>query len=93
MEESEKPDGESWVQRLQPEAVDRRLVIKELRNDLVCALTRSLTHRYGGHVDVDDVTQMALLKILDSLESFRHQSRFSTCAASIAIRIGISQLR
>lgn len=93
VDESQKPDRENWVQRLQPGAVDRDLAISELRSYLVPAMTRSLTHRYGGHVDVEDIAQQALLKILDSLKTFRYQSRFTTWATSIAVRIGISQLR
>lgn len=86
-------DTENWVRRLQPDSMDRDQAISELRGYLVRGLSRSLTHRYGGHVDVDDVAQQALLKILDSLNTFRHQSRFTTWATSIAVRIGISQLR
>lgn len=42
---------------------------------------------------ISTIAQQALLKILDSLETFRCQSRFTTWATSIAVRIGISQLR
>ena len=93
MDDSRKTDGENWALRLRPGAVDRDVTIGELRCYLVRALTRSLTHRYGGHVDVEDVAQQAVLKILDSLDTFRQQSRFTTWATSIAVRIGISQLR
>ena len=93
VEESPNTDRKNWVQRLQPEAVDRDLAIAELRSYLIRAMTQSLTHRYGGHLDVEDIAQQALLKILDSLETFRCQSRFTTWATSIAVRIGISQLR
>ncbi|MBL8818368.1 MAG: sigma-70 family RNA polymerase sigma factor [Planctomyces sp.] len=89
----QQPDPENWVERLQPGAVDRDLAISELRDRLIRATTRSLTHRYGGHVDVEDIAQQAVLKILESLGTFRHQSRFITWATSIAVRIGISQLR
>jgi RNA polymerase sigma factor (sigma-70 family) len=89
----QKPDPENWVERLQPGAVDRDLAISELRGHLIRATTRSLTHRYGGHVDVEDIAQQAVLKILESLDTFRFQSRFITWATAIAVRIGISQLR
>ena len=93
MSEAKTPDPENWVLRLQPDAINRDQAISELRSYLVRGLTRSLTHRYGGHIDVDDVAQMALLKILDSLDMFRLQSRFTTWATAIAVRIGIRQLR
>lgn len=86
-------ESELWLQRLRFGAVDREAAIDEMRGYLVRAMRRSLTHRYGGHVDVEDVVQQAILKILDSLDTFRHQSRFTTWATSIAVRIGISQLR
>jgi RNA polymerase sigma-70 factor (ECF subfamily) len=42
---------------------------------------------------VEDVAQVALVKILDSLDSFGGRSKFETWAMSVAIRIGISELR
>lgn len=86
-------DQESWIRRLQANGLDRSQAIEELRAYLVRGLNRSLKHRYGGKIQVEDVAQVALIKILDSLDSFRCQSRFGTWAMSIAIRIGISELR
>jgi RNA polymerase sigma factor (sigma-70 family) len=85
--------GASLIERLRSEAAPRDLAISELRAYLVRGLTKSLTHRYGGRVDIDDVTQTALLKILESLDSFAGRSKFETWAMSIAIRVGISELR
>lgn len=93
MDESGTTESQDWVQRLRAGAVDREATIGTLRSYLVRALGRSLTHRYGGHVDVKDVAQQAILKILESFDAFRQQSRFTTWATSIAVRIGISQLR
>ncbi len=42
---------------------------------------------------MEDIAQQAVLKILQSLDTFRCQSRFMTWATAIAVRIGISQLR
>lgn len=86
-------DQQVWVQRLQADSVERDVAITELRRYLVRGLSRALTCRYGGQIDVEDVAQQALLKILDSLDSFRSQCRFTTWATAIAVRIGISQLR
>ena len=84
---------ETWVERLQQDSADRECAIAELRSYLIRGLSGALTHRYGGRIDIDDVAQLALLKILDSLHLFRHQSRFTTWATAIAVRIGISELR
>ncbi len=86
-------DQDPWLQRLQSGANDRNQAIEELRTYLVRGLTRSLRHRYGGKVQVEDIAQVALLKILDSLNSFQNRSRFETWAMAIAIRVGISELR
>jgi RNA polymerase sigma-70 factor (ECF subfamily) len=80
-------------ERLKGDAPIRDKAIGELRKYLVRGLTKSLSHRYGGRADIDDVTQMALLKILESLDSFQGRSKFETWAMAIAIRVGISELR
>jgi len=86
-----EPDG--WLCRLQADEAVRDLAIEQLRNYLVRGLSRSLSHRYGGRVQAEDIAQVALLKILNSLNSFQQRSRFETWAMSIAIRVGISELR
>ena len=94
MLESRTEGTQDWPSRMRDNSeLVRDQAIESLRAYLVRGLTRSLTHRYGGRVDVNDVAQEALLKILDSLDSFRGRSKFETWAMSIAIRIGISELR
>ncbi len=88
-----EPCREDWVQVLTADSVQRENALGDLRGFLLRGLSRSLTQCYGGQLDLEDVVQLALVKILDSLESFRGQSRFTTWAMSIAVRIGISQLR
>ena len=84
---------EDWPRRLREGAGDRDKAIEELRSYMLRGLTRSLTHRYGGKIQVEDVAQVALMKILGALETFEGKSRFTTWAMSIATRIGISELR
>lgn len=86
-------EKDSWPVRLHEGAENRDQAIEELRSYLLRGLTRSLTHRYGGRIQVEDVAQVALMKILSSLDSFQGKSRFTTWAMSIATRIGISELR
>ena len=86
-------DNEDWPKRLREGSENRDFAISELRSYLLRGLSRSLTHRYGGKIQVEDVVQVALVKILDSLDSFQGRSRFTTWAMSIATRIGISELR
>ncbi|MCG8653957.1 MAG: RNA polymerase sigma factor [Pirellulales bacterium] len=49
--------------------------------------------RYGGSLDVEDTVQETLVKILDSLDSFRCECRFTTWAITVATRVGINQTR
>lgn len=41
----------------------------------------------------EDLSQDALLRVMDNLESFRGDSRFTTWATKIAVRVAISDLR
>ncbi|KPL89353.1 RNA polymerase sigma factor [Ardenticatena maritima] len=43
--------------------------------------------------DLEDFAQEALLRILDNLDSFRGESRFTTWAHKIAVRVAFSELR
>jgi len=88
--ERQEPD---WVARLQPGAEGRDEAIDELRQILVRGLSHSLRNRGGGQAFAEDVAQEAIVKILDSLDSFEGRSRFTTWAMTIATRIGISDLR
>ena len=80
-----------WLQRLK--SIERDQAIAELRVYLVRGLSRSLQHRYGGKVQVEDIVQVALLKILDSIDTFQQRSRFETWSMAIAMRVGMSELR
>lgn len=80
-----------WLQRLK--SAEREAAIDELRAYLVRGLSRSLRHRYGGKVQVEDIVQVALLKILDSIDTFQQRSRFETWSMAIAMRVGMSELR
>ncbi len=82
-----------WIAAIRGNGEIRDRAIVRLRNYLVRGLSRSLSHRYGGSVPVEDVAQEAILKILDSIDSFQGKSKFTTWAMSIAIRTGISKLR
>ena len=86
-------DNVDWPSRLREGSQNRDLAIQELRSYLLRGLTKSLTHRYGGKIQIEDVAQVALVKILASLDSFQGRSRFTTWAMSIATRVGISELR
>jgi RNA polymerase sigma-70 factor (ECF subfamily) len=81
------------MERLRSGEPQRGDAIEELRFLLHRGLSRSLNMRYGVPVQIDDIVQDALLKILDSLDQFEGRSRFITWAMTIATRVGISSLR
>lgn len=86
-------ETDPWIPRLRGDEATRSTALSELREVLVRGLTRALPHRYDGCVGAEDVAQIALVKILDSLDSFRGESRFTTWAVSVAVRIAMSEMR
>ena len=86
-------ETDPWVQRLSGTDPERELAIKELSALLHRGLTFSLSKKYGGGLQTEDVVQESLIKILKSLETFEGRSKFTTWAMTIATRVGISELR
>lgn len=84
---------DDWLKRLTADSEQRETALIELREFLLRGVRRSLLHRYNGDVDPEDIVQQALIRILSSLNTFRGDSRFTTWAMSIAIRIGMNSLR
>lgn len=69
--------------------------IQDLRAILIQGLRFALMKRFRGDLDalVEDFVQDALLKILDNLDTFRGESRFTTWAQKIAVRVAFSEMR
>ena len=69
--------------------------IEDLRDILKRGLRYSLASRVQGDLDmlVDDFVQDSLVRILDNLDSFRGESRFTTWAQKIAVRVAFSEMR
>jgi len=84
---------EDWTDRLKSGGPERDRALAELTRLLTRGLAKSLAHRYGGGVPVEDVVQEAILRILASLDQFAGRSRFTTWAMTIATRVGIDELR
>jgi RNA polymerase sigma-70 factor (ECF subfamily) len=70
-------------------------MVEKLRRILMRGLRNILNGRIRDDVDavVEDFTQEALIKILDSLDSFRGESRFTTWAQKIAVRTAMVEIR
>jgi RNA polymerase sigma-70 factor (ECF subfamily) len=69
--------------------------IADLRVILVRGLTYTLSNRVQSNLDaqVEDFVQDALLRILNNLDTFRGESRFTTWAQKIAVRVAFTELR
>ena len=85
--------NEVWLEALR-DPIDNE-ALEDLRSTLLRGLRAALSSRVEGDLEAltEDFTQDALLKILDSLESFRGESRFTTWAQKIAIHVAFSELR
>ncbi len=75
---------------------DRERALEELRLILVRGLRyglKGILGRKGAVELIEDFVQDSLLRILDNLDSFRGESRFTTWAQKIAMRVAFSELR
>lgn len=84
----------AWLQALGGDAPDPE-AIEELRKVLVRGLRAALQKRVPRRADTlaEDFAQDALVKILDKLDTFRGESKFTTWAQKIAVRTAFTELR
>lgn len=85
--------GEEWVKGLSHPADNA--VVADLRDLLIRGLKPALSKYVDREQDAfaEDMAQNALLKILDKLDTFRGESKFTTWALKIAVREGLTELR
>jgi len=86
--------NEQWIADLSQPGSQRDQALTDLR----ALLVRGLTFALSNYSAVDETTredfgQEALLKILAGLDSFRGESRFTTWAQKIAVRVAFTELR
>lgn len=89
--------NEEWLSELQ-NVGKREEALADLRAILLRGLQRGLTDyvRTSGpefQPLAEDFTQEALLKILANLDTFKGNSKFTTWAHKIAIRVALTELR
>jgi RNA polymerase sigma-70 factor (ECF subfamily) len=84
--------NEEWLSALRGPERDEALA--DLRAFLVRGLGFALASFSSvRESDLEDFAQDALLKILDALDTFRGESRFTTWAQKIAVRVAFTELR
>ena len=82
-----------WLAELR-QPIHSEQAVEELCTYLRKALARVLRARANvDESDLDDFTQDALIRILQSLDRFRGDSRFTTWATAVAVRVALSSLR
>lgn len=80
-----------WRQALTPPPDDA--AITDLAEILMRGLRYGLAGRGVTEADLEDFVQDALIKILDRLETFRGEARFTTWAQKVTVRVALSELR
>ena len=82
-----------WLNDLRGPDQDR--AIEDLRKVLKRGLIYSLSSRIKTDLEtqVDDFVQDSILRILDKLDTFRGESRFTTWAQKVAVRVAFTELR
>ncbi len=85
--------NDEWLIALRGTPDEQALL--DLRTLLVRGLGFALADRLGADPEaaIEDFVQDALLKILRSLDTFRGDSRFTTWAQKIAVRVALTELR
>ena len=84
--------NQEWLAELR--GPGREGALADLRSLLVRGLRYALADRSSAtEADLEDFAQDALLKILDGLDSFRGESRFTTWATKIAVYVAFTELR
>ena len=84
--------NEQWLAALRGPRRDE--AIAELRHVLLRGL-RAALHGRTSSIDpsLEDFAQEALIRILDNLDSFRGESRFTIWAQKIAVRVAFAEMR
>lgn len=84
--------NEEWLTDLR--GPGREAALRDLRAVLVRGLKVAFAGRVRGldHA-AEDFAQEALIRILENLDSFRGESRFTTWAQKIAVRVAYTELR
>ncbi len=90
---STQRNNEAWLADLQ--GPDSAEAIQDLRDILLRGLRAALGSKIRRDLDfvLEDFVQDALLKVLDNVETFRGESKFTTWALKIAIHVAYTELR
>jgi RNA polymerase sigma-70 factor (ECF subfamily) len=86
--------NEEWIAALSQPGPEHDAALEDLSALLVRGLGYALADRSNvRESDLEDFAQDALLRILKGLHTFRGESRFTTWAHKIAVRVAFTELR
>src|SRR5262249_19734187 len=83
--------NEQWLDELRADGRAGAEARSDLRTALMTGLSNAFRNTTGA--EIEDFVQESMLRILARLDSFRGDSRFTTWATSIAVRVAWSELR
>ena len=85
--------NEEWLSDLRGEDQDQ--AIEDLRKVLKKGLIYALSSRIKVDLEaqVEDFVQDSILRILDKMHTFRGESRFTTWAQKVAVRVAFTEMR
>ena len=85
--------NEEWLSDLRGKNQDQ--AIEDLRKVLTRGLIYSLSSRISTDLEanVDDFVQDSILRILDKMDTFRGESKFTTWAQKVAVRVAFTEMR
>ncbi len=85
--------NEEWLSDLRSDNQDEAI------GDLTRVLKRGLIYALSSRIQtdletqVDDFVQDAILRILDKMDTFRGESKFTTWAQKVAVRVAFTEMR
>lgn len=94
--------NQDWLRALRAAGVEQEEALKDLRQKFIHAFRTYLGKSQGDRCALsseearqlaEDCAQEALLKIQEKLGSFRGESRFTTWATTVAIRVLLQEIR
>ena len=83
--------NQEWLDDLQGASQDA--AVADLRALLLRGLRYGMASYGVTEADLEDFAQDAVLKVLDNLDTFRGEARFTTWAQKVAARVALSELR
>src|SRR5918997_4518855 len=83
-----------WPRELRAGGPTTDAALADLRGVLLRGLRRAVSGRAGADdALIEDLAQEATLRVLDRLDGYRGESRFTTWAVTIAVRVALTELR